>query len=113
MAKKTKIRDIGIDAKKPKGSCTSHMCPWHGHLKIRGRIFSAKVVSDKAPLTAVVKWNYLRYIRKYERYMRRRTRLSVHNPSCVGVKPGEWVKIMECRPLSKTKKFVIVERLSK
>jgi small subunit ribosomal protein S17 len=108
---KGKVRDIGIDAKKPKGSCASAACPWHGHLKVRGRIFTGKVLSDKAALSAVVGWDYLHYIQKYERYMRKRTRLSVHNPICVGAKIGDAVKIMECRPLSKTKNFVIVERL--
>lgn len=35
----------------------------------------------------------------------------MHNPDCVNAKEGEVVKIMECRPLSKTKNFVIIQKL--
>ena len=37
----------------------------------------------------------------------------MHNPDCIDAKEGNLVKIMECRPLSKTKNFVIVEVLGK
>lgn len=103
--------DIGVDAKKPKAGCKHDICPWHGHLRVRGRIFEGRVVSDKAPATVTVTWDYLHYIPKYERYMRKRTKISAHNPACIAAKAGEVVRIMECRPISKTKKFVVIERL--
>ena len=36
-----------------------------------------------------------------------------HNTICINAKEGDIVKIMECRPLSKSKNFVIVEVLGK
>ena len=39
----------------------------------------------------------------------RSSRISAHIPDCINAKAGDNVKIMECRPLSKTKKFVVVE----
>ena len=50
-------------------------------------------------------------LRKYNRYEKRRTRIKAHNPDCIGAMPGDAVRIMECRPLSKTKKFVVVGKV--
>jgi small subunit ribosomal protein S17 len=106
-----KMNDIGIDAKKPEKACNSRLCPWHGHLKLRGHIFKGVVVSDRALSTAIVQWNYYHHVPKYERYERRKTRIATHNPPCINAKVGDTVRIMECRPISKTKKFVIIEKL--
>jgi len=103
-------KDIGLDVKKPRGICNSNRCPWHGTLRVRGRIFRGTVVSDKALNTVVVEWNYYKKIQKYERYERRKTRLSAHNPSCINAKKGNSVIISECKPLSKTKHFVVIEK---
>jgi small subunit ribosomal protein S17 len=108
MMKKT---NIGLEAARPKESCSSVKCPWHGSLKIRGRIFQGTVRSSKASETAVVEWNYYNYLHKYERYERRRTSVIAHNPRCIAAKTGDIVRIGECRPLSKAKRFVIFEKL--
>ena len=47
---------------------------------------------------------------KYERYARSSSKISAHSPASVGANEGDAVTIMECRPLSKTKSFVIIER---
>lgn len=107
----TKHRNIGIEAKPPHQSCTDVKCPWHGTLPVRGRVFSGKVISDKAEKTVVVEWGFNRLIQKYERYERRHTRLVAYNPDCVAAKTGDSVKIAECRPLSKTKSFVVIEKM--
>ena len=87
--------------------CEDMNCPIHGNLKTRGRNFKGVVVSAKAQKSAVVEWSRLRKILKYERYEKRKTRIQVHNPSCINAKEGDYVEIKECRPLSKTKRFVI------
>lgn len=112
MAKKseTKHRNIGVEAKPPQQSCADKNCPWHGTLPVRGRIFVGNVISDKAAKTVVVEWGFNRLIPKYERYERRHTRLVAHNPDCIAAKTGDSVKIGECRPLSKTKSFVVIEK---
>lgn len=103
--------DIGFEAKKPRASCTNEKCPWHGHLRVRGRTFTGVVVSDKAPETVIVQWDHIQYVPKYERYARRRTRVAAHNPVCISAKEGDTVKIAECRPLSKMKSFVVIEKI--
>jgi len=110
---KKKKKDIGLDVKEPEGVCTSIHCPWHGKLKVRGRIFKGTVTSVKPMNTAIVKWNYFQRIPKYERYERRKTSVSAHNPECIKLKTGDMVTVAECRPLSKTKKFVVVEKVIK
>lgn len=111
MRKKKKIRDIGLDVKKPKNVCDDKKCPWHGYLKVRGRVFRGSVVSTYGK-TAIIEWNYHHYIHKYERYEGRKTRVAAHNPSCIDAKVGDFVTIGECRPLSKTKRFVVIEKRS-
>lgn len=69
------------------------------------------VLSAKMDKTAVVRRDYQLFVRKFKRYERRHSHISAHNPPCLNVKEGERVRIAECRPLSKTVSFVVVERL--
>ncbi|MBS3102551.1 30S ribosomal protein S17 [Candidatus Woesearchaeota archaeon] len=108
-----KGKNIGIDVKAPAQKCDDENCPFHGNLRARGRIFKGTVVSDKMHKTVVVEWTVRHYLRKYERYEKRRTKLKVHNPPCMNAKEGDIVRIIECRPLSKTKTFVVIENLGK
>lgn len=105
-----KSRDIGIDVRMPNRECEDTNCPFHGKLSVRGQIIEGVVVSDKAPKTVTVLKSYLKKIRKYERYEKRRSKIHAHNPPCIDAKVGDVVKIAECRPLSKTKRFVVVEK---
>ena len=107
---KTK-NNIGVAATAPKEPCQSAECPWHGSLSVRGRVFKGTVVSSKVRKSVTVTWDYLNYLPKYERYMRKRTRISAHNPECIAAKEGETVVIAECRPISKSKKFVVVQKV--
>ncbi|NOZ59077.1 MAG: 30S ribosomal protein S17 [Euryarchaeota archaeon] len=104
------MRDIGVDVKAPEKSCSDRNCPFHGHLKVRGQIIEGVVVSDGMQNSVVVQKDYLRYIKKYERYEKRRSRILAHNPPCISAKRGDRVKIMECRPISKAKSFVVIEK---
>ena len=61
--------------------------------------------------TAIVEFERLNFLQKYERYEKRRTKLKVHNPECINAKDGDIVDIIECHPLSKTKNFVIIKNL--
>lgn len=108
--KAKRTRDIGVDVVPPKKVCTDVNCPFHGTLSVRGQIMECEVVSDRMAKGAVVKRARLRFVRKYERYEKMSSRYSVHNPPCIDAKKGDKVKIMECRPLSKTKSFVIIEK---
>jgi len=48
---------------------------------------------------------------KYERFEKRRSKIHAHSPPCLEAKAGDHVRIAECRPLSKTKSYVVVEVL--
>ncbi|MAG52928.1 MAG: 30S ribosomal protein S17 [Nanoarchaeota archaeon] len=103
-------KSIGIDVKRPKKKCKDDRCPFHGSLSVHGRIFTGKVKSSKAQKSAVITWERTHYIKKYERYEKRISKVQVHVPKCMHIKENDIVKIAECRPLSKTKHFVVVEK---
>jgi len=105
-----KIRDIGIDVNPPASTCNDVNCPFHGSISVRGQVLEGKVVSIKMDKTAVVERNYLKYQQKYERYEKRTNRYSVHAAPCLQLEVGDDVRIMECRPISKTVSFVAVEK---
>ena len=106
-------KNIGVQVEKPKGKCDDANCPFHGRLSCRGRVFTGTIISVKMQKTAIVEWERKQFLSKYGRYEKRRSRVKAHSPSCIGAQDGDIVKIMECRPLSKTKNFVIVEILGK
>lgn len=95
------------------GECTDRFCPIHGESKVHGRVLEATVVSTKSHKTAKVDKVRSFYLTKFERYERRHTKLLVHNPPCINAKVGDEVRIMESRPLSKTKHFIIIEVLKR
>jgi small subunit ribosomal protein S17 len=105
------MTDIGQEVSAPQEECSDPKCPFHGKLPVRGQVLDGIVVSDKMNHTVVVMREFEKKIIKYERYEKRRTKIHAHNPPCLGAKAGERVKIAECRPLSKTKSFVVVEVL--
>jgi small subunit ribosomal protein S17 len=97
--------------KKPKKTCDDRDCPFHGKISVRGRVFDATVVSAEMDKTVVVERNYLHFVPKFRRYEKRRSRISCHIAPCIGVKEGDRVRIAECRPISKTVSFVVVQKL--
>jgi small subunit ribosomal protein S17 len=101
--------NAGLDVAAPKEKCTDERCPFHGGLKVRGRMLSGRAVSTGGKSFIVVQIEYLHKIGKFSRVERRRSRLNAHLPPCVTVNEGDTVTIAECRPLSKTISFVAVE----
>ena len=106
------LRDIGIDVKKPEGEWDGNdNCPFFGSLRVRGQIISGVVSSKGMRDTVVVERQTTRYMKKFERYEKRTRRYPAHVPSCIGeLTPGMEVRIMECRPLSKTVNFCVIEK---
>lgn len=105
------VREIGLDVKPPKAGCSDPLCPFHGHLSVRGRVFEGTVAASRSPKTVSVERAYLHYYRKYNRYERRRSKTLAHNPPCIAATSGDKVTIAECRPLSKEVAFVVVEKM--
>ena len=102
---------VGMGIEPPKEKCSDVNCPFHGELPVRGRAFEGLVVSDKMAGTVTVGLERMHYIPKYERYERRGSKFHAHNPPCIAAKTGDKVRIMGCRRLSKTKAFVVVQKL--
>jgi small subunit ribosomal protein S17 len=102
---------MSLTFKKPKKSCDDKNCPFHGTLPVRGRVLDGIVVTSKMDKTVIVEREYLQFSTKFVRYERRRGHVPSHNPPCIDVKEGEHVKIAECRPISKTVSFVVVEKV--
>lgn len=78
----------------------------------RGRIFTGNVVK-KFPTRIVVEFEKTDYIPKYERYYKKKTKLHAYLPKEANVEIGDYVKIQECRPLSKIIHFIFVEKIIK
>ncbi len=97
-----------VSLKKPKKTCNDRNCPFHGTLATRGRVLEGVVISAKMDNTVVVRRDYLNYMPKFRRYERRHSHIPAHNPPCINAKEGDWVKIAECRPLTKTVSFSVV-----
>ncbi len=102
--------DIGLGIKPPEAKCEDPRCPWHGEMPVRGRVFEGIVKSAKSHNTVRVSWGYHEFIPKYQRYEKKKSRVSAHNPPCIHAREGERVVIAECRPFSKTKHFVVVQK---
>ncbi len=99
----------GLQVAVPAKTCQDPRCPFHGSLKVRGRLLSGRAVSTAGKGFIVVEMGYLHMVRKFNRGERRRSRVSAHLPPCIEVHDGDTVTIAECRPLSKTISFVVVE----
>lgn len=83
-------------------------------MKKRGmkRQLVGTIISDKMESTVVVQVERLVKHRLYKKYIRRRLRLSAHDAqNDCGI--GDTVRIIESRPLSKTKKWRVCEILEK
>lgn len=102
---------MSLNFKKPRRACDDRNCPFHGELPVRGRVLEGVVASAKMDKTVIVEREYLQYSSKFIRYERRRSHIPSHNPPCIAAKEGERVRIAECRPISKTVAFVVVEKL--
>ncbi|MBS1266238.1 MAG: 30S ribosomal protein S17 [Candidatus Woesearchaeota archaeon] len=108
MSVSKKLRFKMVKEKK----CKDSFCPFHGKTKLRGRVLLGNIVRAKAHKTVTVVINRKKYVKKYERYEMRKTKILAHNSPCIGAKLGDRVKVKETRPLSKRKHFAVVEVLN-
>ncbi|MDP8907069.1 MAG: 30S ribosomal protein S17 [Thermoproteota archaeon] len=102
-------KNIGIQVNSPKRTCTNKICPFCGSLSLRGKLVTGTIVSHKAKNMVVVEREYSRFVSKYKRYERSQSRIHAFISDCIDAREGNKVKIAECRPLSKTISFAVVE----
>ena len=109
--KKSVGYDVDFKPEKKDTASDDKTDPYFGSLSIRGKMFKGIVVSDSMHRTVKVEWDAIVKDAKYNRYFKKRTKVSVHNPDSIFAKKGDKVLIGECRPLSKTKHFVVLKVL--
>ncbi|MBU0504281.1 MAG: 30S ribosomal protein S17 [Candidatus Omnitrophota bacterium] len=76
------------------------------------KLFTGVVVSDKMMKTVIVKIMHLSKHPKYGRIMKRYNKFKAHDESN-NAKVGDTVKIEETRPISKDKRFRVLEIVKK
>ncbi len=103
------MRDIGIDVTRPTKDCDDKKCPFHGHVSIRGKLFDGKVTGNKAKQTITLQKDAPIYFAKFKRYARGKSTIHAHVPACIKVDVGDRVLTAECRPISKSISYVVVE----
>ena len=103
-----------VAEKMEKISCADKQCPVHGNLSARGRVFEGYVMK-KLARRIVIGFDRTAYVRKYERYEKKKTKLHARLPDCMkdDVEIGDYVQIRECRPLSKIIHFVLIKVMRK
>lgn len=72
------------------------------------KVFTGTVVSDKMEKTIVVSVDTFGVHKLYKKRVKKSTKFHVHDENNTA-KVGDVVKFMETRPLSKTKKYVLLE----
>jgi len=62
----------------------------------------------------VIEFDRTLFIGKYERYSKRKTKLHARLPDCLNneIDIGDYVEIMECRPISKIIHFVAIKKIN-
>ena len=76
------------------------------------QVRTGKVVSAKPDKTIVVQIDHARRHRKYEKIVRSTTKLHVHDETN-DANEGDLVRVVESRPLSRTKRWKLVEVLER
>ncbi len=99
---------LGLNVTEPEEACADENCPFHGSLSVRGQTLAGEVASTDMDKTVVVEREYDVNVPKYDRLMKRRSRVPAHAPACLDLSVGDTATIAECRPLSKTKSHVVV-----
>ena len=102
-------RNIGIKVNEPTRDCQDKNCPFHGELSIRGKLFDGKVTGAKAKQTITLTKDEPIYFSKFKRYARGKSTIHAHVPSCLDVASGDNVLTAECRPISKSVSYVVIE----
>lgn len=76
--------------------------------KVVKRSRVAKVIADSTEKTVKVEIEGIVQHPRYKKYMKRHTKFLAHDPD-EKCKVGDWVRIEECRPISKSKKWIVRE----
>lgn len=76
----------------------------------RGRVF-AGTVTKKFSGRVVIEFERTVYVEKYERFYKKKTRIHARIPQGLAIELGDYVKVRECRPLSKIIHAIVIEKV--
>jgi small subunit ribosomal protein S17 len=104
-------RNIGLPVNEPKKKIVENEKnnPFNGSLSIRGKLFEGTVIDANAKGTVVIQKESPIYFKKFKRFGRSKNKIHAHVPSNINVQEGDHVIAAECRPISKSVSFVVVE----
>lgn len=105
-------KEMKKEKSKNSQSCNDIQCPFHGILSARGRVFKGTVIK-KFPRRITIEFERTIYIRKYERYLKKKTKIHARLPDCLKdeINVGDYIEVQECRPLSKIIHFVTIKKI--
>lgn len=75
-----------------------------------GRTFEG-TVTKKFPTRVVVEFERTVYVHKYQRFYKKKTRIHARLPTGMEIAVGDYIKVRECRPLSKIIHAVVIEKI--
>ena len=80
----------------------------------RGRMFEG-TVTKKFPKRIVLEFQRTVFVQKYERFYKKKTRIHARLPDSMAneINVGDYIKVQECRPLSKIIHFIVLGKASK
>lgn len=101
-----------LGKKNDSAKCNDLKCPFHGELSLRGRSFMGTVIS-KHPKRVCIEFERTVFVRKFERYAKKKTRIHAKLPDCLAdsINIGDYIELRQCRQLSKIISFVVVKKI--
>lgn len=84
----------------------------NGSYSLRGRKFEGYVIK-KFDNRVTIKFERMIFIRKYERYLKTYSKMHARLPAELReqINVGDYIQIMECRPLSKIIHFIVTKKI--
>lgn len=113
MAKKEETKKTKKKGLVETPECNDRYCPnCGGSIKARGKIFEGKVIK-KFQRRLTIHFERRVYVRKYERYLKKDTKIHARLPECMkkDIEIGDIIQVRECRPLSKIIHFVVIKKI--
>ncbi len=106
MKEKSKVGEMKIEKKT--GDIDEAMLK----ISLRGRKFEGYVIK-KFDKRVVIEFGRVKLIRKYERYLKTKTKIHARIPESLKneINLGDYIQVMECRPLSKIIHHVVVKKI--
>jgi ribosomal protein S17 len=81
-------------------------------VSLRGRKFEGYVIR-KFPKRVTIQFERTKFIKKYERYTKFKTKIHARLPEIMKdeINIGDYIQVIECRPLSKITHHVVLKKI--